>query len=181
MKAVELKNIYFRYKGFKEIILKNVNMEALYGEITLLAGMSGSGKSTILNLITGIIPNIIKGDIKGEILINNKNIIGKSISEISKMVGVVLQNADSQIIMPHVEEEIAFGLENINMERENIKNKINEMCNILSLNKNAKSKTLSGGEKQRLMSGAILAMGQKIIILDEPLANIDKFGYSTTT
>ena len=176
MKAVELKNIYFRYKGFKEIILKNVNMEALYGEITLLAGMSGSGKSTILNLITGIIPNIIKGDIKGEISINNKNIIGKSISEISKMVGVVLQNADSQIIMPHVEEEIAFGLENINMERENIKNKINEMCNILSLNKNAKCKTLSGGEKQRLMSGAILAMGQKIIILDEPLANIDKFG-----
>ena len=176
MKAVELKNIYFRYKGFKEIILKNVNMEALYGEITLLAGMSGSGKSTILNLITGIIPNIIKGDIKGEILINNENIIGKSISEISKMVGVVLQNADSQIIMPHVEEEIAFGLENINMERENIKNKINEMCNILSLNKNAKSKTLSGGEKQRLMSGSILAMGQKIIILDEPLANIDKFG-----
>ena len=176
MKAVELKNIYFRYKGFKEIILKNVNMEALYGEITLIAGMSGSGKSTILNLITGIIPNIIKGDIKGEILINNENIIGKSISEISKMVGVVLQNADSQIIMPHVEEEIAFGLENINMERENIKNKINEMCNILSLNKNAKSKTLSGGEKQRLMSGSILAMGQKIIILDEPLANIDKFG-----
>ncbi len=176
MKAVELKNICFRYKGFKEIILNNVNMEALYGEITLLAGMSGSGKSTILNLITGIIPNIIKGDIKGEILINNENIIGKSISEISKMVGVVLQNADSQIIMPHVEEEIAFGLENMNMERENIKNKINEICNILSLNKNAKSKTLSGGEKQRLMSGAILAMGQKIIILDEPLANIDKFG-----
>ena len=176
MKAVELKNIYFRYKGFKEIILKNVNMEALYGEITLLAGMSGSGKSTILNLITGIIPNIIKGDIKGEILINNENIIGKSISEISKMVGVVLQNADSQIIMPHVEEEIAFGLENINMERENIKDKINDICNVLSLNKNAKSKTLSGGEKQRLISGAILAMGQRIIILDEPLANIDKFG-----
>ena len=176
MKAVELKNIYFRYKGFKEIILKNVNMEALYGEITLLAGMSGSGKSTILNLITGIIPNIIKGDIKGEILINNENIIGKSISEISKMVGVVLQNADSQIIMPHVEEEIAFGLENINMERKEIESKINDICNILSLNKNAKSKTLSGGEKQRLMSGAILAMGQKIIILDEPLANIDKFG-----
>ena len=176
MKAVELRNIYFRYKGFKEIILKNVNMEALYGEITLLAGMSGSGKSTILNLITGIIPNIIKGDIKGEILINNENIIGKSISEISKMVGVVLQNADSQIIMPHVEEEIAFGLENINMERKEIESKINDICNILSLNKNAKSKTLSGGEKQRLMSGAILAMNPKIIILDEPLANIDKFG-----
>ena len=109
MKAVELKNIYFRYKGFKEIILKNINMTAEYGNITLLAGMSGSGKSTILNLITGIIPNIIKGDIKGEILINGENIIGKSISEISKNVGVVLQNADSQIVMPHVEEEIAFG------------------------------------------------------------------------
>lgn len=176
MKAVELKNIYFRYKGFKEIILKNVNMEALYGEITLLAGMSGSGKSTILNLITGIIPNIIKGDIKGEILINGENVIGKSISEISKYVGVVLQNADSQIVMPHVEEEIAFGLENINLERKEIESKINEICNILSLNKNAKSKTLSGGEKQRLMSGAILAMNPKIIILDEPLANIDKFG-----
>ena len=176
MKAVELKNIYFRYKGFKEIILKNVNMTADYGKITLLAGMSGSGKSTILNLITGIIPNIIKGDIKGEILINGENIIGKSISEVSKYVGVVLQNADSQIIMPHVEEEIAFGLENINLERSNIKSKINEICDILSLNKNAKCKTLSGGEKQRLMSGSILSMGQKIVILDEPLANIDKRG-----
>ncbi len=176
MKAVELKNIYFRYKGFKEIILKNVNMEASYGEITLLAGMSGSGKSTILNLITGIIPNIIKGDIKGEILINGENIIGRSISEISKNVGVVLQNVDSQIIMPHVEEEIAFGLENINMDRNDIKSKINAICDILSLNKKSKCKTLSGGEKQRLMSGSILAMGQKIIILDEPLANIDKFG-----
>ncbi len=176
MKAVELKNIYFRYKGFKEIILKNINMTAEYGKIILLAGMSGSGKSTILNLITGIIPNIIKGDIKGEILINGENIIGKSISEISKNVGVVLQNADSQIVMPHVEEEIAFGLENINLERKEIESKINDICNILSLNKNAKSKTLSGGEKQRLMSGAILAMNPKIIILDEPLANIDKFG-----
>ena len=176
MKAVELKNIYFRYKGFKEIILKNINMTTEYGKITLLAGMSGSGKSTILNLITGIIPNIIKGDIKGEMLINGENIIGKSISEISKNVGVVLQNADSQIIMPHVEEEIAFGLENINLERKEIGSKINDICNILSLNKNAKSKTLSGGEKQRLMSGAILAMNPKIIILDEPLANIDKFG-----
>lgn len=176
MKAVELKNIYFRYKGFKEIILKNINMTAEYGHITLLAGMSGSGKSTILNLITGIIPNIIKGDIKGEILINGENVIGKSISEISKNVGVVLQNADSQIVMPHVEEEIAFGLENINLERKEIESKINDICNILSLNKNAKSKTLSGGEKQRLMSGAILAMNPKIIILDEPLANIDKFG-----
>ena len=176
MKAVELKNIYFRYKGFKEIILKNINMTTEYGKITLLAGMSGSGKSTILNLITGIIPNIIKGDIKGEMLINGENIIGKSISEISKNVGVVLQNADSQIVMPHVEEEIAFGLENINLERKEIESKINEICNILSLNKNSKCKTLSGGEKQRLMSGAILAMEQKIIILDEPLANIDKFG-----
>lgn len=176
MKAVELKNIYFRYKGFKEIILKNINMAAEYGNITLIAGMSGSGKSTILNLITGIIPNIIKGDIKGEILINGENVIGKSISEISKNVGVVLQNTDSQIVMPHVEEEIAFGLENINLERKEIESKINDICNILSLNKNAKSKTLSGGEKQRLMSGAILAMNPKIIILDEPLANIDKFG-----
>ena len=176
MKSVELKNVYFRYKGFQNIVLKNVNMEIDYNKITLIAGLSGSGKSTLLNLITGIIPNEIDGDIKGDIFVNGNNIKGKKLKDLSKEIGIVFQNADNQIIMPHVEEEIAFGLENINMERFDIKKEIDNVCKIMQLDKDAKTKTLSGGEKQRLLSASIIAMNNKIIILDEPLANIDYKG-----
>lgn len=173
MKSIEIKNLYFRYKGFKDIILKNVNMEIDYSKITLIAGLSGSGKSTLLSLITGIIPDVIDGDIKGDILVHGNNIKNKKLKDLSKEIGIVFQNADNQIIMPHVNEEIAFGLESINMNRLDIEKEINHISDIMHLDKFAKTKTLSGGEKQRLLSGAIMAMNNKIIILDEPLANID--------
>jgi energy-coupling factor transport system ATP-binding protein len=88
----------------------------------------------------------------------------------------VLQNADEQIIQKTVEDEIAFGLENLAFPKEKIAKQIDVVCNLLNLDKNWKTRTLSGGQKQRLITASTLAMGQKIIILDEPLANLDKAG-----
>ena len=149
-------------------------MKCEYNKITLLAGNSGSGKSTILSLLSGIIPNSIAGDIKGDILIDDESILNKSIKEISKKVSTVLQNADSQIIMPTVEEEMAFGLENIALNRMDMEHAIKKYSSLFNLDTKKESKYLSGGEKQRLITSSILAMGNKILILDEPLANIDK-------
>ena len=98
MNAIELKNVYFSYDG-KVRILENVNIALPYGKVNLVSGHSGEGKSTLLYIISGIIPNITDGEITGEVLINGEDIKGKKLGEVCREVGVVLQNADEQIIL----------------------------------------------------------------------------------
>lgn len=176
MKAIEIKNLYFKYDNTSPLILKNVFMDVDYGTITLLSGPSGSGKSTILSIISGIIPHIDRGFVKGDVLIKGKNILNLKMQDIIKDVGVILQNADEQIVGFNTEDEIAFGLENINTPPNIIKEKIDKICATMHLDKTKKCRNLSGGEKERLISSSILSLGQKIILLDEPLANLDKMG-----
>lgn len=175
MNAIELKNVNFSYDG-KTQILGNVNLTLSYGEVNLIAGHSGEGKSTLLYIISGIIPNITDGKLAGEVLINGENIQGKRLGEICRKVGVVLQNADEQIIQKTVEDEIAFGCENLAFSPEKISRQIDTVCRLMNLDKSLQSRKLSGGQKQRLITASTLAMGQKIVILDEPLANLDTAG-----
>ncbi len=173
MKAIELKNVHFSYEGYSEEVLKNVNFSVSYGEVVLLSGFSGEGKSTLLSIISGIIPNIIPGHITGEVLIDEKSIAGQTLSQICHKVGVVLQNADSQIIHRIVEDEIAFGCENFAIPKDKIGTQIDRVCKIMKIDKQAQTRALSGGQKQRLITASTLATGQRILILDEPLANLD--------
>ena len=173
MKAVELENVSFRYDKNGEDILKNIDFSIEYGSLVLLSGVSGSGKSTLLSLICGIIPEMIKGEIKGNIKINGKSTQNLTMSEKCSQIGVVLQNADLQILNDIVEDELAFGMENIGMPCEQINETIENVCKTLDIDRLAKTRVLSGGQKQRIITGSILAMGQKILILDEPLANLD--------
>ncbi|MGI6782167.1 MAG: ABC transporter ATP-binding protein [Acholeplasmataceae bacterium] len=173
MKAIEIKNLTVSYKKLDNPLLKDVNFHLNYGEVALLSGFSGCGKSTVINLISGIIPNLIKANYVGEILVNNKLIEGKKVNEISKEVGIVMQNAELQIINELVEDEIAFGPENLGIPKEKIVSIVDKYTSELDLDKKDKTKSLSGGEKQKLITASSLAMGQKILILDEPLANLD--------
>lgn len=175
MKAIECKNISFSYDG-KSKILENVNYEVDFGEVCLLSGHSGEGKSTLMYIISGIIPNVNYGQLSGEVLINGESIKGRKLGDICRKVGVVLQNADEQIVQKIVEDEVAFACENLAFPTEKIQKQINIVCNLMKLDPAWKCRTLSGGQKQRLITASTLAMGQKIIILDEPLANLDKDG-----
>ena len=175
MNAIELKNVNFSYDG-KVNIFENVNIALNYGEVNLVSGHSGEGKSTLLYIISGIIPNITDGKLSGEVLINGEDIKGKRLGEVCRKVGVVLQNADEQIIQKTVEDEIAFGCENLAFSPEKISRQIDTVCNLMKLDKSWQSRSLSGGQKQRLITASTLAMGQKIVILDEPLANLDTAG-----
>ena len=175
MRAIELKNVSFSYDG-KSKILESVDYGVDFGEVCLLSGHSGEGKSTIMYIISGIIPNVNYGQLSGEVLIDGESIKGKKLGELCRKVGVVLQNADEQIVQKIVEDEVAFACENLAFPPEKIQRQIDIVCNLLKLDKNAKCRTLSGGQKQRLITASTLAMGQKIIILDEPLANLDKNG-----
>ena len=173
MKAVELKNLSFAYEGAEIKVLNNVNFSLEYGEVALLSGLSSEGKSTLLSVIAGIILNVISGIVEGEVLIDGQQIAGKKMSEICRKVGVVLQNADSQIIQKRVEDEVAFGCENFAFPTDKISTQINIVCKMMNIDPDWQTRTLSGGQKQRLITASTLATGQKILILDEPLANLD--------
>ena len=127
-------------------------------------------------IVSGIIPNVNYGRLSGEVFVGGENIKGKKLGYICRRVGVVLQNADEQIIQKIAEDEIAFGCENLAFPPESIQKQIEIVCNLMKLDKKWTCRTLSGGQEQRLITASTLAMGQKIIILDEPLANLDKDG-----
>lgn len=171
--AIRLKEVSFKYDGAKENVLENINLTVEYGETMLLSGVSGEGKSTLLSIINGVIPFANSGEFSGSVEIDGKDVTKLKISERSKLIGTVLQNADEQIIYDLVNEEIAFGCENLNIACEEIDRRIERFTTLMQIEKNAKTKTLSGGQKQRLITASTLAMEQKIIILDEPLANLD--------
>ncbi len=172
MSAIELKNVSFSYDNENEI-LHDVNLKIEYGTFNLLSGYSGEGKSTLMYLISGIIPHINNGFVKGKVLINDEDIKDKSLGQITKEVGVVLQNADEQILHKSVEDEIAFGLENMGVTPVNIKKQINTVTKLMNIDPTWENRKCSGGQKQRIITASTLAMGQKIVILDEPLANLD--------
>lgn len=171
--AIRLKDVSFKYDGAAENVFENINLTVEYGETVLLSGVSGEGKSTLLSIINGVIPFVNSGEFSGNVEIDGKDVTKLKISERSKLIGTVLQNADEQIIYDLVNEEIAFGCENLNIASEEIDRRIERFTTLMQIEKNAKTKTLSGGQKQRLITASTLAMEQKIIILDEPLANLD--------
>lgn len=174
-KAIEIKNLDFSYDGEKKIF-EDAFFDAFYGEVLLVAGHSGEGKSTLLSIVSGIIPNITHGELSGTVSIDGEDIKGRRIGYICRKVGVVLQNSDEQIIHKVCDDEIAFGCENLAFPPERIAKQIDTVCTLLKLDKKSNTRSLSGGQKQRLITASTLAMGQRIIVLDEPLANLDAEG-----
>ncbi|MCS7233641.1 MAG: energy-coupling factor transporter ATPase [Synergistetes bacterium] len=166
---IKLLNVSFSYNG-KEIF-KNINLEIKEGEWIALVGANGSGKSTLIKLLNGIlIPN------EGQVLIDDLNTKEeKAIWEIRKRVGVVFQNPDTQIVASIVEDDIAFGPENLGLPPDEIKDRVEQVLNILELTDFRFSPTyaLSGGQKQKLAIAGILAMKPKYLVLDEPTSMLD--------
>ena len=171
MDALRLENISFSYNG-SEKIFDNVNFTLEYGDFVLLSGVSGEGKSTLLSIINGMIPFIMPGKLEGKIYVNSEDVTAVRVSERAKLIGTVLQNADEQIVYDIVRDEIAFGCENLDIPVETIDRRIEASTNLMKISPDAKTRTMSGGQKQRLITASTLAM----IILDEPLANLDVEG-----
>jgi energy-coupling factor transport system ATP-binding protein len=172
---IEFKNFGFKYRAQAEPTLYNIDLKIKKGEKILIAGPSGCGKSTIASLINGLIPFSYKGEMTGSLLINGKESRDMSIFDISHIVGTVLQDSDAQFVGMTVAEDLAFALENDCIHQDRMKERVNEVAEILDLGdlkKHAPSE-LSGGQKQRVSVGGVMVSDVDLFLFDEPLANLD--------
>ncbi len=175
---IEFKNVSYSYGEKTDGALSDLNFSVKKGEFILLTGKSGSGKSSVLQAINGIIPQYYKGNMSGEIFIGGENIKEKTVQQLSKHVGTVFQNPKSQFFHLNVEDELTFGPSNQALPREEIqRRKINTVKEFKIediLGKNVL--TLSGGEMQRIACASVHMSLPGIYVLDEPSANLDATG-----
>jgi energy-coupling factor transport system ATP-binding protein len=173
---ISLKNISFSYSdSLDDAILKNLNLEIRSGECVVLAGESGCGKTTISKLINGLIPHYHSGTMDGDVLLGGKNTSDMTLTEISRVVGSVFQNPRSQFFNIDTDCELAFGCENLGMNPEEIKQRVENVVQEFHLEHllGRSIFNLSGGEKQKIACASVSATGPEIFVLDEPSANLD--------
>ncbi|WP_308652945.1 ABC transporter ATP-binding protein [uncultured Anaerococcus sp.] len=165
----------FKYKAQAEPSLFDIDLKVKKGEKILIVGPSGSGKSTLAKSLNGQIPNTFPGDLTGSCLIDGKNLTDSSIFDLSLSVGTVLQDTDGQFVGLTVAEDIAFSLENDNVDQEEMKKIVHKWADELGLVKllDMKPGELSGGQKQSVSIAGVLVSDVPILLLDEPLANLD--------
>lgn len=165
----------FKYKSQVEPSLFDIDLKVKKGEKIIIVGPSGSGKSTLAKSLNGQIPNTFPGDITGSCLIDGKDLLDSSIFDLSLSVGTVLQDTDGQFVGLTVAEDIAFSLENDNVDQEEMKKIVEKWAKELNLSKLLEMKPgeLSGGQKQSVSIAGVLVSDVPILLLDEPLANLD--------
>lgn len=172
---IEITNVEFHYTGLDKEGLKNISLKIMKGECVLLCGASGCGKTTLTRLINGLIPHFYKGELKGEVIVNDKKIGEQELYSLAGMVGSVFQNPRSQFFSVDTDGEITFGPENLGLQKEEILKRKECVLTELNLHElmNRSLFNLSGGEKQKIACGSVAALLPQIILLDEPSSNLD--------
>ncbi len=172
---VWVNDLTFRYRDRVNPAIQHISFAVKPGELMLIAGASGCGKTTLIRCLNGLIPRSYKGDLQGEILIGGKPIRNLSLARISQLVGTVLQDPERQILGTRVRNEVAFGLENLGLDRGEIIERIDQALHYLGIEhlRDRETFNLSGGEKQKVALAGVLAMRPKLLLLDEPLASLD--------
>ncbi len=175
VQAIELKNVTYTYPLLNTPTLRNLNLEIGYGEFVGLIGLTGTGKTTLFRLMNGLIPHYFNGDLEGDVLIDGLDSKMLKIGEIATHIGTVFQEPDTQLFFQNVEDDIAFGPENLCIPSDEIIRIVNEILTKVNLNSlRYKSPTnLSEGQKQLVAIASVLAMKPKILLLDEPTSNLD--------
>jgi len=178
MAIIETKNLTYTYPSGTKPSIIDISIKIEKGEFTLITGPSGCGKTTLCRCFNGLIPHFYQGDLKGEITVSGLNVSKHPIHELAKHVGLVFQNPENQLFALSVEKDVAFGLENLGVPREEMRKKVDwalKLAGIYDLRERAPHE-LSGGQQQRAAIASILAMQSEVVVLDEPTSFLDPLG-----
>src|SRR4030066_1369732 len=178
MRAFDLQDVRFKHRGSDHWALDGVSLQVEKGEFVTLLGSNGSGKSTICLLSNGLIPHALPGDLQGKAEIFGFDVKEHSVAEFSTKVGIVFQEPESQLFCMSVEEEVAFGPENLAVPREELRERGGwglELVGMKGFNDRSPF-SLSGGQKQRVAIAAALSMRPEMLVLDEPAYALDPVG-----
>lgn len=170
-----IENLSFQYRTRPVPAIENISLELGQGEMLLIAGASGCGKTTLARCINGLIPRSYGGTRSGKLLLHGKDVSEMSLVQVAQVVGTLLQDPERQIVASNVFNEIAFGPENLGLPREEILARVDQVMKRLKIEhlRGRDTFTLSGGEKQKVALAGLLVMQPSILLLDEPLASLD--------
>lgn len=168
-------NLSFKYRTRPELAIENISFDLKQGELLLIAGSSGCGKTTLARSINGLIPRSYRGERSGQVLLHGKDVAEMKIAEMAQVVGTLLQDPERQIVASNVYNEVAFGPENLGLPSAEIEVRVEQAMKRLKIEYLLERTTfnLSGGEKQKVALAGLLAMNPSILLLDEPLASLD--------
>jgi energy-coupling factor transport system ATP-binding protein len=175
---VEFKNVSFTYEGAQQPALKDVSLSVHQGEIILITGPAGSGKTTLCSCINGLVPHFHEGTLEGDVFVREYNTRTSRVGGLASLVGMVFQDPESQLVTNSVADEVAFGPENFGVPRAEINDRVAEALRATRLDgyEEREPHTLSGGEQQACVIAAVYAMHPEVYVMDEPLANLDPEG-----
>jgi len=170
-----IENLSFQYRTRPELAIQNISFELKPGEMLLIAGSSGCGKTTLARCINGLIPRSYRGKREGRVLLYGKDVAEMQIADVAQIVGTLLQDPERQIVASNVYNEIAFGPENLGLPRAEILERVEKAIKRLKIEdlRDRETFNLSGGEKQKVALAGLLALNPSILLLDEPLASLD--------
>jgi energy-coupling factor transporter ATPase len=175
---IEARDLTFTYAGRTTPSLRNITVSIDKGEFVILTGPSGCGKTTLCRCFNGLIPHFYNGNMEGEVFVVGLKVNEHPTYELACHVGLVFQNPENQLFALSVEKDVAFGLENLGLPREEIRKRVDwamETTGIYELKDRAPYE-LSGGQQQRVAIAAVLAMQPEVIVLDEPTSFLDPLG-----
>jgi len=176
----KIENVNYKYPLEEKQALKNINIEIKKGEFWAVIGKNGSGKTTFCNMLRRFVPDFYKGELTGKITLEDKELKDYSQKELVQKIGFVFQNPFTQIsgVKDTVFEEIAYGLENLGLDKEEIISKVEKILKLLEIEKlrDRNPYDLSGGQKQRVALASIIAMDPDILVIDEPTSQLDPKG-----
>ena len=172
---LEFRNVSFTYKNSEEKVLNNVSFKINEGECVLLTGVSGSGKSTIVHLMNGLIPALYEGELTGKIYYNNTSLESIKTYDIAKDIGYVSQDPRGHFFTTNTTSELVFAMENFGISLDEMKKRYNAVVELLELEEIVDKNILyiSSGERQKIAIGCSLTLIPRVIILDEPSSNLD--------
>jgi len=172
---IEIQDLSFTYKDETKPALQDIRLSVPEGGFLGVIGPAGAGKTTLARVITGMVPHHYPGDYYGSALVNGLDTVDTPIPDLSRQVGMVFQDVDSQIISPVVEDEILYGLENFGIPREEIPVRMEEAMQKVGI-ADLRERTvgsLSGGQRQKVAIASIIALKPRILVLDEPTGELD--------